>query len=327
MNTSIIIEGYWNIGKTTVAKFLSNEFKMRVITEPDHMLLGQVPDDLDGWYTKKHLNNQKEFIELNRTGPVIMERSIMSTLAFMYSAGRRFGEGAEVLDDLTHWYSKHNALVVVLYAEASELPNTIEGIKNNMIIELYSNESFLKKYDHFFRNVLPFNYGIVPAFVNVFDSNGKRKTTSELVENIVRITKEDRVAQVNVVCYRKANGSVEFLSLKRNSKKGGFWQTITGGVHIRDLLKENALREVEEEVGVSVSSDRLISTDFSYKFIGAEEYELNEYVFGYEMSNDDLVSLSDEHTEYEWVNKEKMINRLKFEDNKRAIEVISKLIN
>ena len=47
-----------------------------------------------------------------------------------------------------------------------------------------------------------------------------------------------RTTQVEVIVFKMVNGQPLFLLLKRNPRRGGFWQPITGGVHDEEKLPD-----------------------------------------------------------------------------------------
>ncbi len=137
--------------------------------------------------------------------------------------------------------------------------------------------------------------------------------------------KANRVAQVNVVCFtRDEKGDIKILVLKRNEKKGGFWQAVTGGVHSGEDYLAAAKREVAEETGIKDSE--VFQTELSYSFTGDDGHELAEYVFGCEIKEPSRVKLSEEHTALEWLSPEEAKNRMKYGDNRRAIDAVCKKI-
>jgi len=136
--------------------------------------------------------------------------------------------------------------------------------------------------------------------------------------------KYNRIAQVNVVCFTKSRkniDNVQVLVLKRNKKKGGFWQTITGGVHVGEDLRDAAKREVFEEIGLS-DEIYLFPTTLSYSFMGDDGYMLKEYVFGCEISDTSKMKISDEHDSFEWMCPQEAKERVFYDNNKQAIDAV-----
>lgn len=83
-NELVVIEGYWQIGKTTLLNTLSGH-GYEVVAEPIPTDKERNQHDLDLWYSAMHLKN----IELAATkkGAIAIERSIVSDLAFMKTIG------------------------------------------------------------------------------------------------------------------------------------------------------------------------------------------------------------------------------------------------
>jgi dATP pyrophosphohydrolase len=131
--------------------------------------------------------------------------------------------------------------------------------------------------------------------------------------------------QVEVIVFKKENGNILFLLLKRSSKKGGFWQPITGNVRVDETFENAALRELKEETEIA-SIKRIMDTGFSFEFFD-DNRQQHEKVFGVEVATDTKVIISAEHTEFVWVTAEKALNEyLKYPGNKKGIEALQKKI-
>lgn len=109
----------------------------------------------------------------------------------------------------------------------------------------------------------------------------------------------------------------KILVVKRNQEDGEFWQTITGSVDEGEALQEALKREVYEETGLTGSSSY---PSILHSFIWQREgVEYLEVVFLFK-ADSDKVKLSCEHTDYEWLEPDKAIERVKMESNKIAIQ-------
>ncbi len=321
MKNKIIIEGFWNIGKSTLAQILSQEFGHSIFREPDHLKNKVVQGDIDQWYIEEHLKNQKLFFE-NENHLLISERSILSSAAFLYAKKNK--NSSNILKDFILYYQKSRPLVVFLYAEKATIKELAKNILDFDVRKLLQNELFIERYETFFRNVLPFVYGIIPLFIKI-DRNGRRKTPSEIKNDIIKALECNRLAQVNIVCFELEKEPL-FLLLKRNRMKGGFWQTITGGVKINQTLGEALMSELKEELNLKLRPNNLLNTQYSFSFIGVESYELNEYVFGYRLKKGENFNLSIEHTDYKFVSIGDAGRLLKYETNKEAIKKVYEAI-
>ena len=132
--------------------------------------------------------------------------------------------------------------------------------------------------------------------------------------------------QVEVIVFRRNEvGNFVFLMLKRNPKKGGFWQPITGNVEQKETFEESANRELREETGIT-SIMRLVDTGYSFEFFDDNRKQL-EKVFGAEVDSDTEVILSKEHTEFQWVSGENALNKyLKYPGNKNGLRKLIEMI-
>ena len=112
----------------------------------------------------------------------------------------------------------------------------------------------------------------------------------------------------------------KILVIKRNVKDGGFWQTMTGTVENNETLEETLKREIYEETGLTGNSNY---PSILYSFIWhRDNEEYLEIVFQFQ-SNSGNVKLSHEHTNYAWLSQNDAINRVKTENNKKAIGQIN----
>ncbi len=134
--------------------------------------------------------------------------------------------------------------------------------------------------------------------------------------------------QVEVLIYqRKPNGGILVLGLRRIEELGNFWQPVTGGVMKGEDIKDAALREVQEETGIS-QPIRLYSLNYMFTFPNEEPYkklydeditEIKEFTFGFE-TDTEVIKLSKEHAAYQWMSPEKAMSRFKFAENKEALK-------
>ncbi|MEK7608038.1 MAG: NUDIX domain-containing protein [Patescibacteria group bacterium] len=325
MNNKIIVEGLWNTGKSTVAECLKKSFGYAVVSEPDHLKAKEPIIDIDGWYIDQHGKNHDLLYGMSDRTGAVMERSIISSMAFLYASNKKVEMTLSVFERFRDWYAKNESLVVVLYPGTGGAMPVLSGVEDESVRAFLGNSEFTEKYDYFYRVVLPFEYNIAPLFIDIFDTSGARKTANDIVRNIAGAVEKDRIAQVNVVCFKEAEGKPKFLVMKRNEKKGGFWQTITGGVHAKELLNENALRETAEEVGIRTDKTNLLTTQYAFHYIGGEGYELNEYVYGYKLEDSDTITLSDEHVEAAFLDEDEAIGRVKYDGNKAAVREVARV--
>jgi dATP pyrophosphohydrolase len=136
-----------------------------------------------------------------------------------------------------------------------------------------------------------------------------------------------RTAQVEVILFRKEADEIRYLLFKRNARKGGFWQPITGGVEEGESIEDGLKRELLEETGFG-SSQRTIDLHFNFNlnFPEREGGVLVEYVYGAELAAGQEPKLSSEHTEYQWVDFDEALRLLKWDENKSALRKLNDIL-
>lgn len=134
-----------------------------------------------------------------------------------------------------------------------------------------------------------------------------------------------RTSQVEVIIFKIVNNQIYFLLLKRNERKGDFWQPVTGGVHEKESLLEAVKRELREETGITKYL-RIIEDVYYFEFDAKEYGILKEYVFGVEILPDTNIILSHEHTEMKWCLLDESLALLKYDSNKTAFKKLFSLL-
>ena len=123
-------------------------------------------------------------------------------------------------------------------------------------------------------------------------------------------------------------GALEVLLLER-ADHPGFWQSVTGGQHPGEELRDTAIREVAEETGLDALRYELKAWNLQNVF---EIYPLwrhryaagvthnTEHVFGLRLPHAMPVMLSPrEHLRYEWLPWREAAERVFSWSNRRAI--------
>jgi len=137
--------------------------------------------------------------------------------------------------------------------------------------------------------------------------------------------------QVAIYCAFKEGGRFFYILVKRNKKKGAFWQPITGGEENSDKgdLIRTMIREVKEEIGIDISRKQIVKLPYSFKFICKEGVERTENCFGVLLSlkQKKHISLSEEHTAIIYSSEPKYLKSLlKFQENQIALDKFVKWI-
>ena len=133
--------------------------------------------------------------------------------------------------------------------------------------------------------------------------------------------------QVLVLPYRRQGNAILYCIFKRSDMDA--WQFIAGGGEDKDPTPlVSAKREANEEAGISydakfhtLETTSSISTECFKKarpVWGEDCLVIPEYCFTVEVP-DGAVTLSREHTSFEWVDYDTAIQRLKYDSNKVAL--------
>ena len=131
--------------------------------------------------------------------------------------------------------------------------------------------------------------------------------------------------QVCVFLFREQGDGREYLLLRRVTKRGAFWQGVTGALEEGETLLQGAAREVFEETRFTPS--RIEFVDFTYRFPVRGEWreaygpgpdEIVEHVFVAQVDGGDP-TLSREHDAWRWAVPGEAVGMLKWPDNIEAL--------
>jgi len=140
-----------------------------------------------------------------------------------------------------------------------------------------------------------------------------------------------RREKVQVIVFRKKESPetgqdtplpyYEFLVLKTNDSRGGFWQPVTGRTEMDDTDRESAARrELEEETGIHVT-EKLFKLDCTFDFVKGET-SFREHVFAARVGEETTVRLSEEHQDSRWCSHAQARELLKFDSNRHCLGVL-----
>ena len=122
-----------------------------------------------------------------------------------------------------------------------------------------------------------------------------------------------------VYLVRYIQNEARFLIIKRDREPyNGIWQPVTGRIEKGEKAWQAAMRETEEETGLT--PDRFYSANFIEKF-----YDLRNEIIAHcpafvgFMDKDTEINLSAEHSEWRWVRAEEAIEKVAFSEQKKAI--------
>jgi len=131
--------------------------------------------------------------------------------------------------------------------------------------------------------------------------------------------------QIEVIVFIKSESGCKYLILKRNSKKGDFWQPITGNVEFGESFEDATRRELMEETGIT-KVKRSFDLEYTFSFHDDNRTQ-TERVFCVEVLEGTTINLSSEHTAYKWVSKDEALSTLIYPGNKKAFEMLGKKVS
>jgi dihydroneopterin triphosphate diphosphatase len=129
---------------------------------------------------------------------------------------------------------------------------------------------------------------------------------------------------------RLTDGRAEYaVFLRADDPADPFWQGIAGGVEDGETLIEAARRELSEETGLPPDTRRWIALDarssvpasvFRDSVLwGSGIFVVDEHSFGVEVSDDEDIALSHEHSEYRWLDFDAASTLVRYDSNRTAL--------
>lgn len=112
----------------------------------------------------------------------------------------------------------------------------------------------------------------------------------------------------------------KFLLLKR--KDTGIWEPCKGHLEINESYEEAIKRELFEETSIENSSspERIGELTFSFISKKTNKKKTREIKYYHVKVYTSNVILSDEHTDYLWLEKEYFLEKLEFEDVRNVMK-------
>ena len=131
---------------------------------------------------------------------------------------------------------------------------------------------------------------------------------------------------VDAYVFREVENKVQFLLLKRAGTKiyEHLWQGVAGKIESGESASQAALRELDEETGLKPK--RMFIADHVSKFYEEIGDRINLVpVFGIEVESEE-VRLSDEHTEFRWMDVDEAEQTLVWNGQKEGIRTVYEML-
>ena len=126
------------------------------------------------------------------------------------------------------------------------------------------------------------------------------------------------------VVFRRHETGIDFLVLKRAPEDGGFWQAITGTIEDGELALETLERELMEEAGISEAIHISDMLEEYFWEIPEQNMKGKDHVYAVEVAVDMEVVLDPtEHTEFRWLPLADALELLRYDGNKKTMQLVS----
>jgi dATP pyrophosphohydrolase len=124
--------------------------------------------------------------------------------------------------------------------------------------------------------------------------------------------------------FRIKKDKIEFLLLKRSEREiyPGLWQMVSGSIRDGETAYETALREILEETNLKPKKMWVVPNVNSF-YSPEKNYISVLPVFTVQVEYNAKVTISNEHTEFVWVTKEKAKKMLAWVGQRKSVDIIS----
>ncbi|MBA4406163.1 NUDIX pyrophosphatase [bacterium] len=128
---------------------------------------------------------------------------------------------------------------------------------------------------------------------------------------------------IEVHIFRLAGEELEFLLLKRAAHDifPGLWQMVTGSIDNEEKAYEAAIREIKEETGLTPVKFWVVPNVNSFYSPKQNQIYMVPVFAALVDCNIDVV-ISEEHSEYRWLSKEKALQLLAWPGQRNSVETI-----
>ncbi len=122
---------------------------------------------------------------------------------------------------------------------------------------------------------------------------------------------------------RVVESELEFLLLKRaaNELYPNIWQMVTGSIDKNEKAYQTALREIKEETGLFPKQFWIVPNVNSFYSSTKDEICMLP-VFAALVNENCKVQISDEHSDFKWLNKEEAKKLLAWPGQRNSVDII-----
>ncbi|MGA7720740.1 MAG: NUDIX domain-containing protein [Ignavibacteriaceae bacterium] len=123
--------------------------------------------------------------------------------------------------------------------------------------------------------------------------------------------------------FRKTKNGIELLLLKRSETEiyPGLWQMVSGKIQVNEKAYQTALREIKEETGL-IPDKFWVAPNVNSFYYPEKDYISLLPVFAALVDSKSKVKISNEHSEYKWVNPAKAKRMLAWAGQRQSVEII-----
>ena len=135
-----------------------------------------------------------------------------------------------------------------------------------------------------------------------------------------------KIRVIDAYVFRKTKAGIKYLILKRAKTKmyEHLWQGVAGKIEKGEQAWETAIRELKEET--NLVPKMLFVADHISEFYEKHGDRINFVpVFGVEVDSK-IISLSDEHSDYKWVDYDTACSYLVWSGQKKGISTVNEMI-
>lgn len=126
-----------------------------------------------------------------------------------------------------------------------------------------------------------------------------------------------KIRSAGIIPFRIQDDQIEYLLIQH---KGGHWDVPKGKIEDGETPRDAALRELQEETGLTAEIIEGFSGHTAYGYRDSEGNEVDktvEFFLGKAESGE--VTLSHEHVDFAWLPNEQALERLTYENSRMVL--------